>query len=61
MDALAARWPTWHARLATFLMDDPLRATRDELSRRLAEAEASAPQQELFPPAADAGRTEGAT
>ena len=26
MDALAARWPDWHARLANFLMQDPLRA-----------------------------------
>lgn len=49
MDALAARWPTWHARLATFLMDDPLRATRDELSRHFAAIGASAPQRELFP------------
>jgi hypothetical protein len=48
MEALAARWPTWHARLATFLMDDPLRATRDALSRRFATG-MPAPQQELFP------------
>ena len=26
MDALAARWPDWHPRLANFLMQDPLRA-----------------------------------
>lgn len=48
MEALAARWPTWHARLATFLMDDPLRAMRDELSRRYADASGPRPQQDLF-------------
>lgn len=48
MDALAARWPTWHARLATFLMDDPLRATREDLAQRLAGIDAPAPQRDLF-------------
>ncbi|WP_045728418.1 glycosyltransferase [Xanthomonas sp. GPE 39] len=33
MDALATRWPAWHARLAGFLMHDPLRACRDALRR----------------------------
>src|SRR5690606_26198609 len=32
-DALAARWPAWHARLANFLMHDPLANTRVALSR----------------------------
>lgn len=38
LDLLAARWPGWHARLAAFLMEDPLAALRLELSRRLADA-----------------------
>ncbi|WP_045767883.1 glycosyltransferase [Xanthomonas albilineans] len=33
MEALATRWPAWHARLAGFLMHDPLRACRDALRR----------------------------
>ncbi|GAB3348613.1 glycosyltransferase family 2 protein [Lysobacter tyrosinilyticus] len=36
LDAIAARWPTWHARVAHFLMDDPLRATREQLELLLA-------------------------
>ncbi|QSX79731.1 glycosyltransferase family 2 protein [Agrilutibacter solisilvae] len=32
LDALAARWPAWHARVAHFLMDDPLHATRAQLA-----------------------------
>ena len=55
MDALAARWPTWHARLATFVMDDPLRAAREALSHRLAGLDPQRPQQELFPTATDEG------
>jgi hypothetical protein len=31
MDALAARWPDWNARLARFLMDDPLYEVRARL------------------------------
>ncbi|WP_156911584.1 glycosyltransferase [Luteimonas sp. J29] len=50
MDALAARWPAWHARLATFLMEDPLRALRERLSRLEAEAAGPQRQHELFPP-----------
>ena len=34
LDALAARWPGWHARLAGFLMDDPLHAARRSWPRR---------------------------
>ena len=48
MDALAARWPAWHARLARFLMDDPLRQAREDLVRRHAEADGPQRQQELF-------------
>jgi hypothetical protein len=48
LDVLAARWPAWHARLATFLMDDPLHPLREELARRLADREAAGPQPDLF-------------
>lgn len=36
LDAIAARWPAWHARVAHFLMDDPLRATREQLEALIA-------------------------
>jgi hypothetical protein len=49
MSALAARWPTWHARLATFLMDDPLAAMREELTQQCVRLAAQPPQAELFP------------
>ena len=52
LDVLAARWPTWHARLARFLMDDPLHATRARLATLLATIGPPAPQGDLF--AADA-------
>lgn len=48
LDALAARWPGWHARLAHFLMDDPLHAARAALVTALAHAEPRSPQRELF-------------
>jgi hypothetical protein len=48
MDALAARWPAWHARLAQFLMDDPLHGTRAQLDALLAGIDRQAPQRELF-------------
>jgi len=48
MDALAARWPAWHARLARFLMDDPVRALREQLRDGLATVGPPAPQRELF-------------
>ncbi len=48
MDALAARWPAWHARLATFLMQDPLHRVRTRLVRELAALEPPPPQQDLF-------------
>jgi len=31
VEVLGARWPTWHARLAQFLMQDPLHALRGQL------------------------------
>lgn len=55
LDVLAARWPDWHARLARFLMDDPLRPLRGELAVRLAALEATGPQPDLFPGAGAAG------
>jgi hypothetical protein len=48
LDVLAARWPAWHARLARFLMDDPLRPLREDLAARLAALEAAGPQADLF-------------
>jgi len=59
MDALGARWPGWHARLANFLMDDPLRQVREQLVQRHAEAEGPRLQHELFP-ARDEDRDDGA-
>ena len=48
LDVLAARWPGWHARLAGFLMDDPLHAMRAQLGRAHADVAPAAPQRELF-------------
>ncbi len=39
VDTLAARWPTWHARLAQFLMQDPLHALRAALGHAYDNAE----------------------
>ena len=48
MDRLSVRWPAWHARLAQFLMDDPLHALRAELGTRLEELDIGSPQADLF-------------
>ncbi|NYF21355.1 hypothetical protein HDC36_002824 [Xanthomonas sp. JAI131] len=48
MDALATRWPAWHARLAGFLMHDPLRARREDLQRLYADLPPPDPQRALF-------------
>ncbi|WP_262378770.1 glycosyltransferase family 2 protein [Luteimonas viscosa] len=48
MEALAARWPTWHARLATVLMHDPLREARERLARLYAQVDGPERQQDLF-------------
>ena len=48
MDRLSVRWPAWHARLANFLMEDPLHGLRGQLAARLAEVDAGSPQQDLF-------------
>ena len=47
-DVLAARWPGWHARLAQFLMNDPLHAMRAQLAQAYAQVEPATPQRELF-------------
>ncbi len=48
MDTLNVRWPAWHARLANFLMQDPLREPRTRLGALHEETGASAPQRDLF-------------
>lgn len=57
MEALAARWPDWHARLAGFLMRDPLRAPRERLVREHAALESAPPQRDLFSAVSAAGGT----
>ena len=47
LDVLAGRWPGWHARLAAFLMSDPLRAEREQLLALHAQLRQS-PQHDLF-------------
>lgn len=49
MDTLNARWPAWNARLAQFLMQDPLRDARAHLHSLYLETGAPEPQRELFP------------
>jgi hypothetical protein len=48
MDALAARWPAWHARVAHFLMDDPLRDARARLATLQATVGPPEAQGDLF-------------
>jgi hypothetical protein len=52
MEALAARWPAWHERLATFLMQDPPRALRERLQGTHARIGPPQLQHDLF----DSGR-----
>lgn len=49
MEALAARWPDWHARLAGFIMRDPLRESRQRLREGFDRLQGEAPQRDLFP------------
>jgi hypothetical protein len=49
MEALAARWPDWHARIAQFLMNDPLRETRERLALHYAQVDLPQSQRDLFP------------
>ena len=63
LDALAVRWPAWHARLAQFLMDDPLHAMRAQLAQLLTTIGPPAPQRDLFVdavplPPAEAGQVQ---
>lgn len=48
MDALATRWPAWHARLAEFLMGDPLHGARERLQALYDEQLPGDPQRPLF-------------
>jgi GT2 family glycosyltransferase len=48
MDAINARWPLWNARLAEFLMHDPLHEQRRRLSSLHVDTEPPEPQRELF-------------
>lgn len=48
LDALAVRWPGWHARLAQFLMHDPLHAMRAQLTQQYAQTGPATAQRELF-------------
>ncbi|MEO8364746.1 MAG: glycosyltransferase [Pseudoxanthomonas sp.] len=48
MDAINARWPAWNARLANFLMNDPLHAPRERLASLYADIGTQEPQRELF-------------
>ena len=48
MPRLSVRWPAWHARLANFLMQDPLHSLRAQLGARLADLDRGSPQQDLF-------------
>lgn len=48
VETLSVRWPAWHARLAQFLMEDPLHGLRDALRRALAGIPPEQAQQDLF-------------
>ncbi len=48
MDALNARWPAWNARVAEFLMRDPLRPQREQLAALFDRTDPPEPQRELF-------------
>ena len=48
MEVLANRWPVWTARLAAFLMNDPLYAHRQQLQRLSEQAIMPQAQPDLF-------------
>jgi len=49
MQRLSVRWPGWHARLANFLMHDPLCAARGQLATLMDTIAPPPPQADLFP------------
>src|SRR5690606_24577300 len=55
MDAIAARWPMWNERIATFLMRDPLRELRERLEQLRVDLDAPERQHDLFVPTLDDG------
>ena len=48
IDRLAMRWPGWHARLADFLMIDPLWNLREQLTTRIEQYDVEQLQPDLF-------------
>lgn len=48
MERLSVRWPGWHARLAGFLMQDPLHGLRARLATELAQPDIASAQRDLF-------------
>ncbi|MDQ3205345.1 MAG: hypothetical protein M3Q40_02285, partial [Pseudomonadota bacterium] len=48
MEHLSARWPAWNARMARFVMDDPLREMRLRLAALFTAAGETSPQPDLF-------------
>jgi hypothetical protein len=48
MDRLAVRWPDWHARIAGFLMEDPLIVARAQLTSLFDSVGPLEPQRDLF-------------
>ncbi len=48
LDVLNARWPGWNARLANFLMNDPLHEQRERLASLIRDVGSPEPQRELF-------------
>lgn len=48
MERLSVRWPGWHARLAGFLMEDPLHGLRARLGTELAQLATASAQADLF-------------
>lgn len=49
LDALNGRWPGWNARVANFLMNDPLHEHRAQLASLIRTIGSPEPQRELFP------------
>lgn len=48
MEHLSARWPGWNARVARFVMEDPLRDARRRLTDLFEAARDTSPQADLF-------------